>query len=173
MSGHLVGVWQLESWTARDSRGNVEKPFGEHPTGVLVITADGWMSVHVAASDRPDFPTRSNPFGKPDEHAAAFVGYISYAGRYRTDGGRLVTTVQVSSIPNWVGSEQVRDLEFARDSLVLRPPVVAVPTAPDRSEQLAPAADEQHGEAQRAARQVEALARTAPLRNDLVWRRVA
>ncbi len=58
MPHELAGTWQLESWTARDQHGNVEKPFGEQPTGLLVITTDGWMSVQLAASDRPHFPVR-------------------------------------------------------------------------------------------------------------------
>lgn len=170
MPSELVGTWQLESWTARDERGAIQQPFGPSPTGLLVITADGWMSVLLTASDRPNFPTGSNPFGESAEQSAAFVTCISYAGRYRTDGDRLVTTVYVSSIPNWVGTEQIREVELANDSLILRPLPMAIPQGSIRSERQVTGHDEADGEAGRARRQVQAMANAVPLRNDLRWR---
>jgi hypothetical protein len=171
MPNELVGTWQLESWTARDERGAIEQPFGPNPTGLLVITAENWMSVLLTASDRPNFPTSSNPFGEPAEQSAAFVTCISYAGRYRTDADHLVTTVYVSSIPNWVGTEQIREVELADDSLVLRPLPIAVPQGSIRSEVETGGRDEADGEAERARRQVQAMAKAVSLRNDLLWRR--
>jgi hypothetical protein len=171
MPSALVGTWQLESWTARDEQGTSEHPFGPSPTGLLVITADGWMSVLLTASDRPNFPTSSNPFGEPPEQSAAFVTCISYAGRYRSDGDRLMTTVYVSSIPNWVGTEQIREVELADDTLVLRPLPIALPPGSIHSGRKAADRDEPEGEVGRARRQVRAMAKAAPLRNELLWRR--
>jgi hypothetical protein len=118
----LVGTWQLVTWTARTESGAVQLPFGERPLGVLVITADGWLSVHMSTQDRPPFKTF--PIGEPAEQAAAFAGYLGYAGPCRIEGNQLVTTVVVSSHPNLLGTEQARDLELTDDHVVLRATVL-------------------------------------------------
>ena len=44
----LHGTWQLESWTIGYSdRDDFSYPFGEDPTGLLLYTADGWMSASI------------------------------------------------------------------------------------------------------------------------------
>src|SRR5215469_2853040 len=119
----LVGTWQLESFTARTPSGDLRMPFGEHPVGFLVVTADGWLSVHVAARDRPHFKTL--PLGEPAEQLGAFVSYLGYAGPCRIEGDQLITTVVVSSHPNALGTEQARDVELTGDHVVLRGTVLS------------------------------------------------
>ena len=52
----------------------------------------------------------------PDEYRlAAFDSYISYAGRWRVEAGRLVTKVMFARNPGWVGGEQIRDVELLED----------------------------------------------------------
>ena len=125
MSNELVGAWRLDSYTVRDEHGLEVRPLGEHPTGLLLITADGWMSAHVAAAapDRPDFGS-PHTLADPDQQAAAFRTYVGYAGRYRVDGERFITRVEVSPHPNWSGTEQVREMELTGDRLLLRGKVV-------------------------------------------------
>jgi hypothetical protein len=48
--------------------------------------------------------------------------YSSYCGNYTFDGARLVTTVDAASDPTRIGSQQVRDVRFEGDRMVLRPP---------------------------------------------------
>ena len=171
MSDQLAGSWQLQSWVARDEHGDVEKPFGDHPTGVLIITPDGWLSVHLAASSRPDLATGSTPLGEPAKQSAAFLTYVAYAGRYRMDGDRLTTTVHVSLLPDWVGLEQIRSVELDGDLLVLRavPPPVAA--APGHSGQHGRSPGDRSAEAPGPGGQANALARAMRLSNEFVWRR--
>jgi Lipocalin-like domain len=173
MSDQLVGTWQLQSWVALDEHGNVEKPFGDHPTGVLVITSDGWLSAQLAASRRQDLAAGSNPLGEPAGQSAAFLTYVAYAGRYRTDGDRVTTTVQVSLIPDLVGSEQVRGIELDGDRLVLRAVPPPVPAAPGHSGQQVRSADDRSGEAPDPGGRANAIARAMRLHNEFVWRRAA
>jgi hypothetical protein len=171
MSDQLAGSWQLQSWVARDEHGDVEKPFGDHPTGVLIITPDGWLSAHLAASSRPDLATGSTPLGEPAKQSAAFLTYVAYVGRYRMDGDRLTTTVHVSLCPDWVGSEQIRSVELDGDLLVLRavpPPVAAAPGHPG---QHGRSPGDQSAEASGPGGQANALVRAMRLSNEFVWRR--
>ena len=137
MLDQLVGTWRLESFSTRDEQGHEVRPLGEHPVGLLVITGDGWMSAHVAAapSDRPDFGS-PDTLGEPNQQAAAFRTYAGYAGRWRVEGDRFVTRVEVSAQPNWVGTEQVREIELSGDGLLLRGIVVRM-TADMRLRRLA------------------------------------
>jgi hypothetical protein len=112
MANDVVGTWRLESWTVRHEDGAVSNALGEHGTGLAVFTADGWLSAHLTFDEPVQFA--------PDQAAT----YLGYAGRYRLVSDQLVTTVAISSIPAWVGTEQVRDVELAGDTLVLRPPPV-------------------------------------------------
>lgn len=112
MANGLVGTWRFQSWTARNEAGEVFNPLGEQVSGLLVIGADGWLSVHMMGKE----PVQVTP-----DQAATYLGY---AGPYQLAGGQLVTTVEVSSIPDWVGTQQVRDVELAGDTVVLRPPPV-------------------------------------------------
>jgi hypothetical protein len=106
----LVGAWRFESWTVRNEDGAVSNLLGEHASGVVIITAAGWLSVHLTGEE----PVQVAP--------GQAVTYVGYAGRYQLVGDRLVTMVEISSIPDWVGTEQVRDVELAGDTVVFRPP---------------------------------------------------
>jgi hypothetical protein len=112
MANGLVGTWRLESWTARNQDGAVLNPLGEHATGLAIITADGWLSVHLTGEE----PVQVAP--------GQGVTYLGYAGPYQLVGDQLVTTVEISSIPAWVGTEQVRDVALAGDTVVFRAPPV-------------------------------------------------
>jgi hypothetical protein len=55
------------------------------------------------------------PAGEPRQ-------YMSYAGNYAFDGKTLVTRVDASSEASRIGGEQVRQVRFEGDRLVLNPP---------------------------------------------------
>jgi hypothetical protein len=112
MANELVGTWRLESWTIHDQDGVVWDPLGEEGTGVLVITANGWLSAHL---------TLQEPVPVARNQTATYLGY---AGRYRLVDKQLVTTVEISSVPDWVDTEQVREVELTGATLVLRPPTI-------------------------------------------------
>ena len=48
--------------------------------------------------------------------------YSSYCGNYTFDGTRLITRVDAASDPARIGSDQVREVSFDGDRMILRPP---------------------------------------------------
>ena len=55
----------------------------------------------------------------PDDTAR---DYASYCGNYQFDGSRLVTRVDAASDPARLGTDQVRDVRFDGERMILRPP---------------------------------------------------
>lgn len=116
----LVGEWQLAGWEIEyPQRGTRTRPFGDAPRGLLIYTASGWMS---ATMKRPD----RRPFGSADMRrvtdaakAAAFDGYLHYAGRWRLEGERVLHEVHAAMNPLLEGTVQARQARFDGETLVL------------------------------------------------------
>lgn len=127
-SRSILGSWNLLSWEIRSSNGTVTTPIGEHPKGLITYDETDRMAVQLMQADRR--PSESaDPFGAaPDEIVAAWMGFISYAGRYEIDPSRkrVVHHVEICSFPNWVGSRQERFYEFDGDRLVLSTPPISL-----------------------------------------------
>ena len=117
----LSGTWELESWTIGYSdRDDFSSPFGEDPQGLLLYTADGWMSASIARSGRKLLPENINFRKLPDAvRADAFASYFHYAGRYRVVDGDVIHYVTQSLNPNFPGSQQLRHAELDGQTLVL------------------------------------------------------
>lgn len=117
----LHGTWQLESWIiGYSNREEFSFPFGEDPQGLLMYTADGWMSASISRGERKLLPDNVSFRALPDEQkAAAFVSYFHYAGRYRVVDGDVIHYVTQSLNPNFPGTEQLRHAELDGQTLVL------------------------------------------------------
>ncbi|MBV8972915.1 MAG: lipocalin-like domain-containing protein [Sphingomonadaceae bacterium] len=102
----LTGSWRLLSHVAvNQATGERTNPFGASPSGSLMVH-DGRMIVVITPEDRGG--------GAP---------VIAYAGRISVRGdGRLATAVEVASVPQWVGGEQVRGWRRDGDRLELTTP---------------------------------------------------
>jgi hypothetical protein len=127
-SRSLIGTWNLLSWEIRSSEGTVSYPIGENPRGVITYDETGRMSVQLMQIDRPLSET-ADPYGaSPDEIVAAWMGFISYAGRYEEDphNRRVIHDVEICSFPNWVGSRQERIYNFDDGLLVLSTPPISL-----------------------------------------------
>jgi hypothetical protein len=57
-------------------------------------------------------------------------GFVAYAGRYSFHGDRVIHHVELSLLPNWVGSDQQRSIELSGDRLILsaRPLLLRAPS---------------------------------------------
>lgn len=100
----LLGTWRVVSYVGVPDGGTPVDIWGKAPRGYVVITPTRFLAI-LTAQDRK-IPTP--PFSAQD-FANSFVTQISYAGPYRLDGNRLVTSVDASSAVTWVGTEQVRE----------------------------------------------------------------
>lgn len=117
----LIGAWELESWLIRrDGSDAVTEPFGSGPSGLIVYSADGWMSACIARAARESLPS-DQPFRRVDAKllADAYISYFHYAGRFRIEGSEVVHSVTSSLNPNFVGSEQRRAAQLKGNQLIL------------------------------------------------------
>jgi len=120
-ASRLPGAWTLLSWKVYGPEGVLlSEPFGSHPVGLLQYTADGWMSAAIGNSNRPLLAAGTSPRRMPPERLAdAYLSYFHYAGRWRIEGDAVIHSVTLSLNPNMVGTEQVRQMDFAGDRLTL------------------------------------------------------
>ena len=104
----LVGAWAYHGWRIAYEDGRVTEPFGEGASGLLLYTADGYMSANIMAADRESLAKLNPREATLRERALAFDGYFSYAGRWRLVRGTIVHEVTVALNPSLVGSTQWR-----------------------------------------------------------------
>ncbi|MEV1025144.1 lipocalin-like domain-containing protein [Streptomyces sp. NPDC050264] len=117
----LTGAWDLVSFEVRTADGQVERPFGECPTGLGIYTPQGLVAAQLMAE--PDLAAAD-----PRANAQApFPRFLAYAGRYQIDpDSRTVEHhVECSFDPTWVGLVLRRSYDLDGDVLTLRPPTRA------------------------------------------------
>lgn len=115
----LVGRWRLVTWSARDARGGISYPFGEHAEGSLVYTPGGWMTGHLACPGRRPLATSTLSGDGDAQRAEAFSSYVAYCGTYEMRDQAVIHHVTMSLFPNWVGTQQIRYYQLLDDELVL------------------------------------------------------
>jgi hypothetical protein len=99
----LVGCWRLVGYSvAAADGGETERPLGDSPLGTILYTPDGYMSAQLAGP---------GPY-VDDQEPDAY--YIAYSGPYDVDeqAGSVAHRVQVSVIPSWLGTTQIRQVRF-------------------------------------------------------------
>jgi len=115
----LLGTWSLLAWFNETADGQRIYPLGKAATGYISYSQDGHVFVHMMASDRSAFAT-NDPFGGTElEDSVAFKSHITYAGRFTCTDNQVTHFVTQASCPNWIGSKQVRNVEFRNDQLRL------------------------------------------------------
>ncbi len=119
----LVGSWELLRCEISFSDGRpTVLPYGADARGQLVYAADGRVSAVLSRGDRGPLGVaglESAAAADASAKAAAFDSYLSYAGRWRLDGDRVIHTVELALVPEVVGRDQVRRVAFDGDQLVL------------------------------------------------------
>jgi hypothetical protein len=98
----VLGAWELASFVARDEATGVERhPLGTAPRGLILYTADGFMSAQLA---KPDM----------DE-------YVAYGGRFTADEetSTLHHDVIMSMMPELLTRPQFRQARVDGDFLTL------------------------------------------------------
>jgi hypothetical protein len=117
----IVGTWKLVSVMYEDQETKALTPvLGNNPRGRQIATADGrWLAL-VTAENRPVPKT-------DEERAQALRTMISYSGRYRVEGNKVTTKVEMAWNEAWVGGEQVRFVRFEGDKLFIESPPMPHP----------------------------------------------
>ncbi|OBG40487.1 lipocalin-like domain-containing protein [Mycolicibacter heraklionensis] len=101
----LLGGWELSSFESLDAgTGAVSHPLGTAPRGLILYTADGYMSAQLT--------------GSAD---AALPAHIAYGGRFRVDEDTATVhhEVSVSMLPELLASPQLRQARVDGDRLTL------------------------------------------------------
>ena len=109
----LLGTWRLVSCFMEDVETKERKPvWGEHPNGLIVLTAGGRWVVIQTAEDRKAPLT-------DEDYAAAFRSMLAYSGTYRTEGNKILISVDIAWDESWNGTEQVRYYSIEGDRLYI------------------------------------------------------
>ena len=123
----LLGTWKLVSASSTTSSGErSETPYGSGPAGFLTYTDDGRVSSLISYGGRKPLSIGAGPQALLEEQAAAFNTFLAYAGRYALNGDKIIHSVEVSSIQNYVGKELVRGIKFPGDQIILVTPPTLV-----------------------------------------------
>lgn len=106
----LLGGWELSSFDSVDAdTGAVSHPLGTTPRGLILYTADGYMSAQLTGSPDATVPDKKSP------------GYIAYGGRFRVDEDTATVhhDVSVSMLPELLARPQPRQARVDGDRLNL------------------------------------------------------
>jgi hypothetical protein len=107
---NVAGVWKLVGGSMTDPGGkSVGVPYGPRGMGLVSLASDGRMMA-VLIDGRAKLPD------------GAKREYSSYCGNYTFDGSTLITTVDASSDPARLASQQVRKVRFEDGRMILVPP---------------------------------------------------
>jgi hypothetical protein len=109
---NITGTWKLVRTRAEAEDGSpAQAPFGgESVIGRLVLDPSGRMMGAIMDA-RPEIPAEQ-------QRERSF-----YSGIYTYDGKQLRTRVDTSIDQDRIGTEQVRDVSFEGEYMVLRPPL--------------------------------------------------
>lgn len=124
----ILGTWKLTSWTRFVDDVEEPGPLGSGAIAIIMYTADGYMCGNGMRPERAKFSSRDFRSGSPEEKASAFESYFGYCGRYEVDesNGVVMHKVEVSSFPNYTGSDQKRFVTIDGDRMRITTPRVAV-----------------------------------------------
>jgi hypothetical protein len=118
VASSILGVWKLRSFiTEMVETGERSEAFGPEPRGTLILHPDGWMAALITPRVAAD-PARGAG------QASAMPKLVAYSGRFRLEPpDKLVTSVDVAAITEWVGTDQSRTYRLDGDRLdIFTPP---------------------------------------------------
>ena len=120
-----VGTWKLVSCIFEDDQTKERTLlYGEHPKGYAVLTPEGRLMALITAEGRKAPRTA-------EDRDAAFRSVAAYSGRYRVDGNKFVTTVDIAWNEAWVGTDQERFFKVEGDRLYIETPPTPNPGVRD------------------------------------------
>jgi hypothetical protein len=98
----ILGAWELVSFVATDvATGADRHPLGEAPRGLILYTADGYMSAQLATTDMDDYVAYGGPFFVDEESST------------------LHHAVSMSMMPELLAQPQFRQASVDGDLLTL------------------------------------------------------
>jgi hypothetical protein len=123
----LLGTWKLVSASSTDASGvQLEPPYGANPAGFLTYTEDGRVTALISYSGRKSLSIGAKGPALLEEQAEAFKTFLAYGGRYRLSDDKIIHSIEISSIQNYVSKEFVRSVKFQGNRILLLTPPTMV-----------------------------------------------
>ena len=104
----LLGTWKVISFDNEFQDGSPRRAlYGQHPTGYIILTAEGRMMAVVVGEGR-------KPATTDEERSSLLRTMFAYSGMYRLEGDKWITNVDVlhgiplTREPNRCASQQAR-----------------------------------------------------------------
>ena len=110
----LVGTWDFVIAEITTTDGKKTFPFGEHPKGLLIFTAEGRFSqVHISG-DLPKIASNNRLAGTDADNRAIVAGSLCLIGTYDVDETKKTLTFHIaaSTFPNQAGTSQTRTIDL-------------------------------------------------------------
>ena len=107
----LLGTWRVTSFTRWNREGVAGQPLGAEPVGYAVFDPNGRAFIQLGKNPASGVPA--------DEVAKSLMCYF---GPFTITGDAVAVSVESSSIPEYVGSTQVRQFEIDGDALTMGTP---------------------------------------------------
>ncbi|MCF5432034.1 hypothetical protein GIV94_11305 [Pseudomonas syringae] len=124
----IQGVWKLVSYIVEvKNSGEQMTPMGKNPTGSTIFTKEGRTWFMLTADGR-------KPAENEAQRGELLDTLIAYAGKYRIEGNKWITSVEVAWNPLWVGTEQSREFRVEGNLLHVLTPWRVMPNWIDKGE---------------------------------------
>ena len=114
----LEGTWKLVAWVQEYDDGRRRHPFGQDAAGYITYLA-GRMSALISRTGREPFVSGGQWDAEDSEKARAYGEVLAYGGTYTIAEGTVTHHVDLSLYPNWVGADQVRNVDWDGTTLNL------------------------------------------------------
>jgi len=118
----LIGTWKLVSYAENPVDGTAPRyPMSEKPMGIIMYTADGFMSAQLMHPERKNFASGDWFNGTDAEYKQEASTYIAYTGPFHVDEEKqtLTHSMFISLFPNWTGQTQPRAVKIEGELLHL------------------------------------------------------
>ena len=125
-NARIQGAWKLVSYEVEvQANGEIMLPMGKNPTGYVIFTPESRVWFVLTGDGRKAAKTA-------EEKAALLDSLVAYAGTYRLEGDKWITSVEVAWNPAWVGTEQSRPFVVKGERLQVLTPWRVMPNWADK-----------------------------------------
>ncbi|MGB8408340.1 MAG: lipocalin-like domain-containing protein [Gallionella sp.] len=122
----ILGAWKLVSYEVEvQATGEKMFPMGKNPTGYVIFSPESRLWFVLTGDGR-------KPAKTAEEKAALLDSLIAYTGKYRLEGDKWITSVEVAWNPAWVGTEQSRTFKVEGERLQVFTPWRVMPNWVDK-----------------------------------------
>jgi Lipocalin-like domain len=104
----MIGAWQLISFECKGEDDIVDYPFGKDAQGLIMYSADGYVSLNVMRAGRSAYIEKA--LYERSDIKYSDLPYLAYSGRYYVNEAwpSVVHDLEVSLYPDWLGLQELK-----------------------------------------------------------------